>query len=375
MSDAQTLFLYGTLRHLPLLGIVAGRPVDPRPARLDGHAAFRVAGADYPVILPAPGEVAEGLILTCDADMRARLDFYEAGFGYDLRPVTVATAQGPVTALVYFATSEAAETDGRWSLEDWAARWGPTTLLAAREAMDRFDEWSPAELARRFPTMRARAWSRGLAATAAPARLRTDPAPGAVRIDAVTRRHTGFFALDEVVIDHATFAGGRSGPLVREGFVGMDAALVLPYDPASGRVLLVEQMRTGPVLRGDPRPWTLEPVAGLVDPGEMPETTAGREALEEAGVAFTRLVPVTRGYPSPGATTEFFHCYVGLCRLDGPRPHGAGGLEHEDEDIRAHVLDLDAALALVDSGEINVIPLTMLLLWVGANRQRLAALS
>ncbi len=177
-----------------------------------------------------------------------------------------------------------------------------------------------------------------------------------------------------MTLDHATFAGGRSGPILREAFVGMDAALVLPYDPATDRVLLVEQFRTGPLRRGDPNPWTLEPVAGLVDPGETPEATAHREAMEEAGIAFRHLEPVLKGYPSPGATTEFFHCFVGLCDLDDRHAGGPGGLTDEAEDIRTHVLDRQRATDLIATGEANVIPLAMLLLWVGANRQRLAAL-
>ncbi|MGI1661443.1 gamma-glutamylcyclotransferase [Palleronia sp. KMU-117] len=374
MNASQTLFLYGTLRHLPLLTIVAGRPVDPRPARLPGHAVFTVDGADYPIIRSAPGEVAEGLILTCDDEMRARLDFYEAGFGYELREVTAETDAGPERVFVYFAVSDGMRPGPRWSLAAWARDWSPLALIAAHESMDRFGDWDAAGLARRWPPMRARAWSRLLAANPAPATLRTDPAPGAVEVRGVTRRHTGFFALDELELDHATFAGGRSGPIRREAFVGMDAALVLPYDPATDRVLVVEQVRTGPIRRGDPRPWTLEPVAGLVDAGEAPEDTARREAMEEAGLVFRHLEPVLKGYPSPGATTEFYHCFVGLCALDDSHAGGPGGLGHEAEDIRAHVLDRARAMDLVSTGEVNVIPLAMLLLWVGANRHRLAAL-
>jgi nudix-type nucleoside diphosphatase (YffH/AdpP family) len=374
MTATQNLFLYGTLRHLPLLRIVAGRDVSPRPARLSDHAVHTVPEADYPLIVHAPGSVAEGLLLACDAGMRARLDYYEAGFGYELREVTVETETGHRPALVYFPLDEGAPPGPRWSLEDWAAAWGETTLRAAVESMDRFGDWSAHDLAHRFPTIRARAWARGLASAAAPATVRTDPAPDAVTARRITRRHAGFFALDEVELDHATFAGSRSRPMVREAFIGMDAALVLPYDPVTDRVLLVEQFRIGPFMRGDARPWTLEPIAGLVDAGEAPAETARREAMEEAGLTLRHLEPVIAGYPSPGATTEFFHCFVGVCALDPEAGAGAGGLDHEDEDIRSHVLDRERAMNLVASGEGNVIPLVMLLLWVSANRDRLAAL-
>jgi nudix-type nucleoside diphosphatase (YffH/AdpP family) len=374
MSARDTLFLYGTLRHLPLLRIVAGRDVTPRSARLADHAVYTVWGADYPVIAHARGTVTNGLLLECDARMRARLDYYEAGFGYELREVTVETDTGNAQALVYFPLEADDPPGPPWSLEHWVAAWGQTTVRAAVESLERFGDWTAHDLARRFPTIRARAWSRGLAEIPAPAAVRTDPPDGAVASRRVTRRHTGFFALDEIELDHATFSGGRTRPLVREAFIGMDAALVLPYDPDTDLVLLVEQFRTGPFMRGDPRPWVLEPVAGLVDPGETPADAARREALEEAGLTFRRLEPVIAGYPSPGATTEFFHCFVGLCNLGPSSAAGPGGLAHEDEDIRTHVLDRARALDLVMSGEANVIPLAMLLLWVSANRERLAAL-
>ncbi len=46
-----------------------------------------------------------------------------------------------------------------------------------------------------------------------------------------------------------------------------DAVTVLPYDPVRDRVLLIEQYRFGVHMRGDPRPWVLEPVAGRIDAG------------------------------------------------------------------------------------------------------------
>ncbi len=54
---------------------------------------------------------------------------------------------------------------------------------------------------------------------------------------------------------------------------------------ARDRVLLLEQMRAGPMLRGDANPWMLEPVAGMIDAGETPIRPALRECAEEAGLS------------------------------------------------------------------------------------------
>ena len=211
------------------------------------------------------------------------------------------------------------------------------------------------------------------AATPAPSVLRDGPGAGAVRVLDRQRRHDGFFALDEVRLEHPAFAGGEV-EIGREVFLGNDAALVLLYDPERDRVALLEQFRPGPLLRGAAQPWMLEPVAGLVDPGESPADCALREAVEETGIEVRRLVPVMAGYPSPGLSSEFFHTFVGLCDLNGAGG-GQGGIASEGEDIRTHVLPLDDALALIGTGEINVVPLSMLLFWTAAHRRDLRALA
>jgi 8-oxo-dGTP pyrophosphatase MutT (NUDIX family) len=128
-------------------------------------------------------------------------------------------------------------------------------------------------------------------------------------------------------------------------------------------VLLVEQFRTGPARRGDPQPWVLEPVAGLVDAGETPEQAGRREGQEEAGLEFRELVPMFAGYASPGNATDFFYAFLGLCDL--PDDHAtSGGLEAEQEDLRLHVLPFEEAIRLLESGEANAMPLISMLLWL-----------
>ena len=116
----------------------------------------------------------------------------------------------------------------------------------------------------------------------------------------------------------------------------------------------------------------LEPVAGLVDAGEDPADTARREAREETGLELGEMIPMARGYASPGYSTEHFHCFLALCDLSG-EAGGLGGLEAEQEDIRSHVLPYDAAMALLDSGEITALPLATMLLWLARWREQARA--
>ena len=87
------LFLYGSLRHVPLLEIVMGRAADRldiSPDRLPDHIALSVVEGPFPCIVPAPGQSAEGLLLRGlgqnDLD---RLNFYEGSFAYDLQEITL----------------------------------------------------------------------------------------------------------------------------------------------------------------------------------------------------------------------------------------------------------------------------------------------
>jgi ADP-ribose pyrophosphatase len=370
------LFLYGTLRHRPLFDVLAGPAPMPapqvQPATLAGHAVDRVADSTLPMLLVRPGGSVEGLLWSgLSAAQRTRLDLYEVAFGYVLRPVTVTLADGtPAQAEAYFPP-EGQQSDGTaWDLTAWEASSAATALLAATEIDGHSPPLSCPELYRQYPMMLVRAEAQVRAGqTPAPATLRHPAAP---REFTVTRRAplTGdFFKLAQISVDHRTFDGGTSGPLKREVLMGCDAALVLPYDAGRDRVLLVEQFRTGPAARHDPNPWSLEPVAGIVDPGETPAEAALRETGEEAGLSLTGLTHMFSIYASPGSSTDHFHCYLGQADLPS-RDTGFGGLEVEAEDLRLHILPFDDALALIDTGEVTAGPLVAMLLWLARHRTR-----
>jgi nudix-type nucleoside diphosphatase (YffH/AdpP family) len=170
------------------------------------------------------------------------------------------------------------------------------------------------------------------------------------------------------------FNGGTSAELDRAIFLSGDAAIVLPYDPVRDRVLVVEQFRMGPVGRGDPHAWQIEPIAGRIDAGETGVQAALRETKEEADLDISVLEPVAELYPSPGTSTEFYYLYVGLADLPDDIA-GLNGLATEHEDIRTHVMTLDALLDMVDNMQVANAPLVLLTYWVARHRERLRALS
>ena len=366
------LFLYGTLRHRPLLDLVAGTSLEAERAILPGHRVVRQEDDILPVLERRHFAEAEGLLLRAvPQEARARLDAYELPFGYAAREVAVTTAEGERAATVYWPGEEVRGTDWLWLLEDWEEADAALTLETARE-FDRMMRLNgPRAPLGNFAMMRHRASVRLRArAEAAPATLRHDAGPEDAETLEEGALHGQFFRLSSRTIRHRTFAGAPSEALPREAFFGVDAALVLPFDPAAGTVLVIEQMRMGPLARGSRNPWTLEPVAGIVDAGETPEEAARREAWEEAGLESLDLRPMFDFYPTPGGSTDYFHCFAGLADLSGFDKR-RGGLDAEAEDLRAHVLPLERALDLIGTGEINAGPLIAMLYWIERNRAQL----
>ena len=326
-----------------------------------------------PLLQPRDGAVAQGVVWTgLTAKQHERLDIYETAFGFELRPMLVTRADGTRgMAMVYVPPAANQSSGAPWSFDDWQAERGDVTCLAAAELLAHDPPLATSHLNRQWPMMRARAFAvqRGKAADA-PATLRYHPGPGDYDLTHAAPLAGGFFKLATLDVTHRRFDGAMQGPLRRETLVGVDAALVLPYDPIRDRVLLVEQFRVGIARRQDANPWCLEPVAGIVDADESPEAAALREAEEEAGLSAVTLQKMFSIYPSPGSSTDHFYCYLGLTDLPELGSY-SGGLAEEAEDLRLHVLPFADAMALLDTGEINAGPLLAMLLWLGRARPTL----
>lgn len=180
----------------------------------------------------------------------------------------------------------------------------------------------------------------------------------------------GFYRLDRLDLKHRLFAGTMGPTITRELFVRPDAVCVLPYDPHSDTVVLVEQFRIG-ALDKSAEPWLLEIVAGLIDSDERPEDVARREAREEADLELHELFPVMSYYPSPGGSDERVYLYVGRCSTKGVG--GVFGVAEEGEDIRVHVWPLADALAAVQNGRIDNAASIIALQWLALNKQQVRA--
>ncbi len=161
---------------------------------------------------------------------------------------------------------------------------------------------------------------------------------------------SGHFSMRRLTLQHRRFAGGWSDPLVREVFERGDAVAVLPYDPATDSLVMIEQFRPG-ALRGDDSPWMLELIAGVVEVGESDEDVVHREAMEEAACELSELVPIATVFPSAGACTEQVRLFCG--RVSKAAIGSLHGLQDEGEDILVHSVSREDALHMLAD---NLIP-------------------
>jgi nudix-type nucleoside diphosphatase (YffH/AdpP family) len=135
----------------------------------------------------------------------------------------------------------------------------------------------------------------------------------------------------------------------RESYDIGDAAAVLPFDRAHGKVLLIKQFRW-PVFEWGCKELLVEVVAGKLD-GDTPLDCIHKEAMEEAGVTLSDPRLVTHCFVSPGAVKERVSLFLAEYDSTAQRAKG-GGHEAEGEDITVLEMALDKALAMIAAGQI-----------------------
>ncbi len=137
--------------------------------------------------------------------------------------------------------------------------------------------------------------------------------------------------------------------LTRETYDHGNGAVILPYDPARGTVLLVRQFRYPAYVNGHPEPM-IEAIAGLLDDHD-PRTAILKEAEEEAGLRIRAPRRIYEAFMSPGAITERVTFFIGEYDASDRTGQG-GGLKGEGEDIEVLELSFEAALAMTADGRI-----------------------
>jgi ADP-ribose pyrophosphatase len=190
-----------------------------------------------------------------------------------------------------------------------------------------------------------------------------------MEVERIEPKFKGFFAINEVHVNHRLYQGGMSQTLQREIFERGDAVVLLPYDPVSDSVVIIEQFRLG-ALNGD-TPWQLEFIAGMFGKDEKPIEVAIREAKEEANLDIKKedIIEVSQFFTSPGGTSECIYMFA--AKVDTTDVGGVYGLEEEGEDILVHVISRKNAMELLAQGKICNASTVIGLQWLQLNYARL----
>lgn len=364
MMQLSRHVLTGALAHDDLLAIILGDMASVKPIHLN-HLSLD------PSFEKLEGKVRGGatsqippILVELQAEQTQRLTFWTEVLAAQVKPIALPDG----LATLYFDAQIAGS-----SLNNLDLREGHDILLAlTRDIMAFYGNQSTQVLNGRLAPMLVRAAGRVRAKVSPPTTRRFRAISSDIELQQRSTPYSAFFAIEEYDLSWRQFDGRMGQPANRAVFLSGDAVTVLPYDPLRDRVLLIDQFRAGPFARGDDQPWLLEPVAGRIDPGETPEQAARREAVEEAGLQLTALLPVAQYYPTPGANSEFLYSYVALTEL----PDGMGGifgLATEAEDIRTHILPFAELMQMVASGEASNAPLILTALWLERERPRLRA--
>jgi ADP-ribose pyrophosphatase len=196
-----------------------------------------------------------------------------------------------------------------------------------------------------------------------------------VVIESRQRVWDGRFPVDVVKFRHRRFDGAMSGTKTWETWRRGRAAAVLPYDPDSDTVVLIEQFRF-PALAAGLDPVLVELPAGLCDDGETPEQTARREMIEEMALSVGELRRIGSYLLTPGGADEVCELYIGRVTAppaDADGIAGHAGMAAEHEDIRVRVWPARKAIDAALDGRFANSVTGLGLLWLASRRDQIRA--
>lgn len=159
-----------------------------------------------------------------------------------------------------------------------------------------------------------------------------------------------FFKVEEAYLRFEQFNGQMSPRIRRLNMERGNSVAIVILNKDTNQLVMVTQFRYPTYQNGDG--WTIEIIAGMVDPGETPEQTLKRELDEEIGLKLETFERIAAFYPSPGGSSEQIHLYYAEVSGEKAKYKQTGGLLSHGEDVKAIELSLQDALSKVKSGEI-----------------------
>ena len=148
----------------------------------------------------------------------------------------------------------------------------------------------------------------------------------------------------------------------REAYDRGNGAVILLYNIASQTVILTRQFRIPTYINGNESGMLIEACAGLLDQ-DSPQDCIRRETEEETGYQIKEAKKIFEAYMSPGSVTEILHFFIAEY-TNNMKVSDGGGLQEEEENIEILEINIDDALAMIESGEIKDGKTIMLLQYI-----------
>jgi len=148
----------------------------------------------------------------------------------------------------------------------------------------------------------------------------------------------------------------------REAYDRGNGAVILLYNTISRTVILTRQFRIPTYINGNESGMLIEACAGLLDQ-DSPEDCIRRETEEETGYQIKEAKKIFEAYMSPGSVTEILHFFIAEY-TNNMKVSDGGGLQEEEENIEILEINIDDALAMIESGEIKDGKTIMLLQYI-----------
>lgn len=155
---------------------------------------------------------------------------------------------------------------------------------------------------------------------------------------------------------------GSKQTQTREVYDRGNGATILLYNKELGTVILTRQFRLPSFVNGNETGMLIEACAGLLD-NDNPEDCIKKETEEETGYKVKDVRKIFEAYMSPGSVTEILHFFVAEYSSAMKVTEG-GGLDHEEENIEVLEIGIDAAMKMIETGEIKDGKTIMLLQYI-----------
>lgn len=148
----------------------------------------------------------------------------------------------------------------------------------------------------------------------------------------------------------------------REAYDRGNGAAILLYNTTLKTVILIRQFRMPTFINGNDSGMLIEACAGLLD-RDNAEDCIKRETEEETGYKINHVKKIFEAYMSPGSVTEMLYFFIAEYSHD-MKVNDGGGIAHEQEEMDVLEIQIDDALQMIETGEINDGKTIMLLQYI-----------